>query len=172
MSALLCCILSLPVVAGESAESKSGIKDAAKAAASGIISTGKELLGGIDQGVTEGRESSQGVDGAEVLSKAEQLEGKVTLAVLRIKASEEGIKVQVGIKNGTDHPLRLIGLADGDSVLLIDKDGYVSHLLPGNPMELTIPAKAGIRQELSFETGGEPLTSLRWWGKEIPLSKP
>ncbi|WP_447748463.1 hypothetical protein [Pseudomonas nicosulfuronedens] len=148
-----------------------GIKGVAKAAVSSVISTGKELLGGIDQGVTAGRQSSQGVDGAEVLSKAEQMDGKLTLEVLRLKTSEEGVKVQLGIKNATDHPLRLIGLNEGDSVLLIDKDGYACHLLPGNPMELTIPAKAGIRQELSFETGGEPLTSLRWWGKELPLPK-
>ncbi len=53
--------LLLPLAAGSAvaAEEGSSVKDAAKAAVSSAIETGKNLLGGVSEGITSGRQSAQ-----------------------------------------------------------------------------------------------------------------
>ena len=96
--------LLLPLAAGSAvaAEEGSSVKDAAKAAVSSAIETGKNLLGGVSEGITSGRQSAQGADGAK-------------------------------------------------------------------PDDVTVPAKAGIRQTFVFEGGAEGIKAVRLWGKDLPV---
>lgn len=76
--------------ADEAATDPSAIKDSAKAAVSSAISAGKNLLGGVTDGVTEGRESAQGSDGSIVVSSLEQLDGQVSVQLLKVETAEDG----------------------------------------------------------------------------------
>ncbi|WP_068826079.1 hypothetical protein [Pseudomonas sp. BMS12] len=160
-------------LADEVATDPSTIKDSAKAAVSAAISAGKNLLGGVADGVTEGRESAQGSDGSIVVSSLEQLDGQVSVQLLKVESVEDGsLSALLGFKNTTDKPLRLINLRQTGALLAIDQEGYSSAPLPGlvNPDDVTIPAKTGVRQKFIFEGTSTKVESIRLWGRDFEVS--
>jgi hypothetical protein len=159
------------VCAEEPAGEGSTLKDSAKAAVSSAISAGKNLLGGASEGVTEGRESTQGADGAVIISQYDQLAGKVEVKLLKVEAVEGNLSVLIGFKNLTEQPVRLINLWDNGALLAIDQEDYASNLAPdsANPEELTVPAKIGVRQKFIFEGPVEGPKAVRLWGKDFPV---
>lgn len=159
--------------AEEPASDSSTLKDSAKAAVSSAISAGKNLLGGASEGVTEGRESAQGADGALVISQLDQLDGKVEVKLLKVEAVDDNLTALFGFKNSTDKPVRLINLWSNGALLAIDQDDYSSGLLPGgdNPEEVTVPPKTGVRQKFVFQGPVEGPKSVRLWGKDFTVSK-
>lgn len=152
------------------AESDSLLKDATKGAVSNAISAGKNLLGGVSDGITEGREGTEGVDGALSISTYAQFEQQQGhLEVLSVKQDDARLVATIGLKNTSDKPIRLINLQSANALLAIDEEGYSSALLAGtdNPFELTIPPRAGIRQRFVFETPEAPITAIRVWGRDF-----
>lgn len=168
-------VLALLLSAGtafaeEPAGDSSTLKDSAKAAVSSAISAGKNLLGGASEGVTEGRESAQGADGAIVISQLDQLDGKVEVKLLKVDAIDENLSALFGFKNLTDKPVRLINLSHNGALLAIDKDDYSSNLLPlDNPEEVTVPPKTGVRQKFLFQGPVEGPKSVRLWGRDYTV---
>lgn len=153
--------------AEEPAESTSTLKESAKAAVSTAISAGKNLLGGASEGVTEGRESAQGADGALVISQLDQLDGKVDVKLLKVEAVDDNLSVLFGFKNLTDKPVRLINLTHNSALLAIDKDDYSTNLVPmENVDEVTVPPKTGVRQKFLFQGPVEGPKSVRLWGRD------
>lgn len=153
-------------LAEEPAESTSALKESAKAAVSTAISAGKNLLGGASEGVTEGRESAQGADGALVISQLDQLEGKVEVKLLKVEAVDDNLSVLFGFKNLTDKPVRLINLTHNGALLAIDQDDYSTNLVPmENVDEVTVPPKTGVRQKFLFQGPVEGPKSVRLWGR-------
>jgi hypothetical protein len=65
-------------------------------------------------------------------------------------------------------PLRLINLNQADALIAIDQDGYANGLSSGpyNPIELTVPPKAAVRQEFSFEGPIKTVNTVRVWGQD------
>ena len=161
-------MISSICVAEPESTSDSSIKDLTKAAVSSAIAVGKNLLGGINEGLLEGRGSVKGVDGAAIISSHLQLKGRLTIQVLKAEPDNEGFYITLGFKNNTDMPLRLINLKQADALIAIDQDGYANGLSssPGNPNELTVPPKAAIRQKFSFEGPIKAVTTVRVWGQE------
>lgn len=160
--------------ADDVATEPSTIKDSAKAAVSTAITAGKNLLGGVTDGVTEGRESAQGSDGSIVVSSLEQLDGQVSVQLLKVDTAEDGsLNALLGFKNTTDKPLRLINLRQTGALLAIDQEGYSSAPLPGllNPDDVTVPAKTGVRQKFVFEGPVEGVQSIRLWGRDFEVKK-
>lgn len=160
--------------AEEAATDSSTIKDSAKAAVATAITAGKNLLGGVTDGVTEGRESAQGADGSIVVSSLEQLDGQVSVQLLKVETAEDGnVNALLGFKNTTDKPLRLINLHMTGALLAIDQEGYSSAPLPGllNPDDVTIPAQTGVRQKFVFEGPSEGVRSIRLWGRDFEVKK-
>jgi hypothetical protein len=155
------------------AEDESLIKDSAKAAVSSAISAGKNLLGGITEGVTDGRGSTQGADGSMIISAREQLEGRVQIDVLKVEPEGDKLNVVLGLKNSTESQLRLINLKQTGALLAIDQDGYSNPLTVGleNPDDVTIPAKTGVRQKFVFAGPVERGTHIRLWGQDFPVAK-
>jgi hypothetical protein len=161
-------------VADEAATDSSTIKDSAKAAVSTAITAGKNLLGGVSDGVTEGRVDAQGADGSIVVSNLEQLDGQVSVQLLKIETVEDGnLSALLGFKNTTDKPLRLINLRQTGALLAIDQEGYSSAPLPGllNPDDVTIPALTGVRQKFVFEGPSAEVQSIRLWGRDFEVKK-
>jgi hypothetical protein len=163
---------SLCLAEGEPA-SESTLKDSAKSAVSSAISAGKNLLGGVSEGVLDGRQSAQGVDGASIISSREQMKGRVDVQVLKTEASGDSFNVTLGFKNSSDSQLRLINLKQTGALLAIDQEGYANGLTVSldNPDEVTIPPKAAVRQKFVFEGPIEQSTSVRVWGQDYPVKK-
>jgi len=143
---------SLCLAEGEPA-SESTLKDSAKSAVSSAISAGKNLLGGVSEGVLDGRQSAQGVDGASIISSREQMKGRVDVQVLKTEASGD--------------------LQQTGALLAIDQEGYANGLTASldNPDDVTIPPKAAVRQKFVFEGPIEQSTSVRVWGQDYPVKK-
>ncbi|MDO9320519.1 MAG: hypothetical protein Q7U01_02690 [Pseudomonas sp.] len=174
MSTALALLLSSGIAcAAEPASETSTLKESAKAAVSSAISAGKNLLGGASEGVTEGRESAQGADGALIISQLDQLDGKVEVKLLKVEAVEGNLSALLGFKNLTDKPVRLINLWQNGALLAIDQDDYSSSLIPGidNPDEVTVPPKTGVRQKFVFQGPVEGPKSVRMWGKDFNVVK-
>lgn len=151
----------------------STIRDSAKATVSSAIAAGKNLLGGFTEGVTEGRESAEGVDGASSVSDLSQLDGKVAVELLRAEPEGETLVATIGLKNVSDKQLRLINLRQVGALIAIDQDGYSSPLLASldNPDQVTIPANAGVRQKFIFAGPVDKVASVRLWGRDFPVAK-
>lgn len=78
--------------------------------------------------------------------------------------------VTLGFKNDSDATVRLINLTQTGALLVIDNDGYSNALVAlANPDDVTVPAKAGIRQTFVFEGGAEGIKAVRLWGKDLPV---
>ncbi|BBP83134.1 hypothetical protein PHLH8_27760 [Pseudomonas sp. Pc102] len=153
-------------LAEEPAQSTSALKESAKAAVSSAISAGKNLIGGATEGVTQGRESAQGADGATSISQLDQLEGKVEVKLLKVEAVDDNLSAVLGFKNLTDKPLRLINLTHNGALLAIDQDDYSTNLVPmENVDEVTVPPKTGVRQKFLFQGPVEGPKSVRLWGR-------
>ena len=173
-SILLAAVLGVPLALAEEAPANgSSLKDAAQGAVSSAISAGKNLLGGVTAGVTEGRESAQGTDGSTAISEFKQLEGRVQVKLLKAEPEGDNLNVVFGFKNETASPLRLINLRQNGALLAIDQEGYSSNLLVGldNPDDLSIPAKTGVRQKFVFEGPVVGVKSVRLWGQDFELGQ-
>ena len=163
-------ISSLCLAEGEPAESV--IKDSTKSAVSTFITAGKNLLGGVSEGVLDGRESVQGTDGAAIISSGEQMKDRVTVEVLKLEPSEESVTITLGFKNSTDTQLRLINLGQTGALLAIDQAGYANRLTGlDNPDEVTIPPKIAVRQKFVFEGMNEAVSAVRMWGADYSVKK-
>jgi len=161
---------SLCLAEGESTDSV--IKDSTKSAVSTFITAGKNLLGGVSEGVLDGRESVQGTDGAAIVSSGEQMKDRIQVEVLKLESSEDIYTITLGFKNSTDTQLRLINLGQTGVLLAIDQAGYANKLTGlDNPDEVTIPPKTAVRQKFVFEGMNEAMTAVRLWGKDYPLKK-
>lgn len=172
MFALLASIISLaPAFADEAASESSTLRDSAKATMSTAITAGKNLMGGLTEGVTAGREGAEGTDGSLSISALEQLQGKVDIELLRTAPEGDNLVATIGFKNESDQQLRLINLTQTGALIAIDKDGYSSALLPGldNPDQVTIPPKVGVRQKFVFEGPVQGITAIRLWGKDFSI---
>lgn len=173
-STLLAAVLGASLALAEEAPATdSTLKDAAQSAVSSAISAGKNLLGGVTAGVTEGRESAQGTDGSTAISEFKQLEGRVQVKLLKAEPEGDNLNVVFGFKNETESPLRLINLRQNGALLAIDQEGYSSNLLVGldNPDDLSIPAKTGVRQKFVFEGPVVGVKSVRLWGQDFELAQ-
>lgn len=163
-------ISSLCLAEGEPAESV--IKDSTKSAVSSFITAGKNLLGGVSEGVLDGRESVQGTDGAAIISSGEQMKDRITIEVLKLEPSEENVTITLGFKNSTDTQLRLINLGQTGTLLAIDQAGYANRLTGlDNPDEVTVPPKIAVRQKFVFEGMNEAISAVRVWGADYSVKK-
>lgn len=163
--------LGLLLASGLCSAEESSLKDSTRTAVSGAISAGKNLLGGITEGVTDGRTSTEGVDGAQVISSGEQLAERIQVEVLKVSKQGDDLKLTLGLKNASEQALRLINLTQPGSLLVIDQDGYASVLVAGlvNPDAVTVPASAGVRQAFVFEGPVEGPVEVRLWSRKYPL---
>nr|WP_298140804.1 hypothetical protein [uncultured Pseudomonas sp.] len=173
MSILLAVMLGSSPAFADEPTTTSTIRDSAKATVSSAIAAGKNLLGGLSEGVTEGRESADGADGAASVSDLSQLDGKVMVELLKAEPEGDNLVATIGLKNSSDKQLRLINLRQAGALIAIDQDGYSSPLLASldNPDQVTIPANAGVRQKFIFAGPVDKLASVRLWGRDFTVAE-
>ncbi|HCF3694728.1 TPA: hypothetical protein NID02_006107, partial [Pseudomonas aeruginosa] len=109
-------------------------------------------------------------DGAKVVSDNAGFAEIGQVEVLKTEPRDQQLAVTLGFKNDSDATVRLINLTQTGALLVIDNDGYSNALVAlANPDDVTVPAKAGIRQTFVFEGGAEGIKAVRLWGKDLPV---
>ncbi|VVP60763.1 hypothetical protein [Pseudomonas fluorescens] len=171
---LMISFFTAPAFSDTPAPESSMLRDSASSVMSSLISTGKNLVGGITDGVTKGRESTESSDGAVVLSGLEPMTEMLIVELLSVEPPKSpGMNVLIGFKNNTNKPVRVINLKQTGALLVIEQGGYSRALLQDlvNPDEVTIPANTGVRQNFVFEDSVKDIKSVRIFGKDWVLVK-
>ena len=151
----------------------SSIKEGVRSVVSGVVSSGKDAISGVKDGIEDGRKSGESVDGALIIADKDILQKYVTSSVQSVeKLSATEYRVTLAFRNNSDKIVRLTNLSEQKSLQLLDKDGFVSYLKSlARPIEsdVTIPEKAATRVRYDFsDVEGVPST-LRLYGMEISL---
>lgn len=164
--------LAAAVSTGAQAEDASTLKDGISSAISGTVSAGKDMLVGIQEGVTQGRKEGESEDGAILISSKDELMKYVTVSVLKVEdLGNERCRVTIGVKNDGDKPVRLTHLEQAKSVLLLDEDGFSSLL--ENPMtqgrDVTVQGRSATRVRYEFANVESKPKTLRLLDMDISI---
>jgi hypothetical protein len=147
--------------------------DNAEKAASGAVSKAVELAKGAatgaSKGVEEGRKASTSVDGAVIVSSGEELRAALTGNVLATK-EDESTQVTLGFANDGGAPVRVTELSQGNHVTGLDSDGYACSTLHASD-EFTVPPKAKLKVELSFQCADKALATVRLYDVEYAVAR-
>lgn len=161
-------ILGLLVSIVSYAEEQSNVTKAVSSVVSGVVSTGKDVLKGVKEGIDTGRKDGTSVDDAFIIYDREQFEKNVKAEVLSVTKDEEGYKVTVGLKNKTDQLIRLTNLNEQKSLQLLDTEGFsVFALYPAR--DINIPKKSAVKSVFIFPADGTP-KMLKIYESEIEIS--
>lgn len=161
-------ILGLLVSMVSYAEEQSNVTKAVSSVVSGVVSTGKDVLKGVKEGIDTGRKDGTSVDDAFIIYDREQFEKNVKAEVLSVTKDEEGYKVTVGLKNKTDQLIRLTNLNEQKSLQLLDTEGFsVFALYPAR--DINIPKKSAVKSIFIFPADGTP-KMLKIYESEIEIS--
>lgn len=170
--------LNSPVMAEED---NSNVAEAAKKAVSGLVTFGKDLIGGASEGVVDGRKEGKSKDAAIVVSNQQEFEEHLSAKVLAVKPAtkkdDKGIEqpiagssyVEVGFKNNNSQPVRMINLKEMEAVIAMDKEGYATVLSSSYfaPDDLTIPSNAGKKHKFYFKTDADGISQIRILNKVL-----
>ena len=161
-------ILGLLVSMVSYAEEQSNVTKAVSSVVSGVVSTGKDVLKGVKEGIDTGRKDGTSIDDAFIIYDREQFEEKVKAEVLSVTKDEEGYKVTVGLKNKTDQLLRITNLNEQKSLQLLDTDGF--SVFASYPVrDISIPKKSAVKSVFIFPADGTP-KMLKIYESEIEIS--
>ena len=161
-------ILGLLVSMVSYAEEQSNVTKAVSSVVSGVVSTGKNVLKGVKDGIDTGRKDGTSIDDAFIIYDREQFEKNVKAEVLSVTKDEEGYKVTVGLKNETDQLIRLTNLNEQKSLQLLDTEGFsVFALYPTG--DINIPKKSAVKSIFIFPADGTP-KMLKIYESEIEIS--
>ncbi|CAI1114703.1 Uncharacterised protein [Serratia fonticola] len=168
--ALVLVMMAAPAV---QAEETAVVKDSVKSVVSGVIASGKDALSGLKDGVDDGRQSGSSIDGAIIVTDKDNLVKNVTASVSAIeKVAAQEYKVTLSLRNKTDKIVRLSNLNESKSLMLLDKEGFVSPLktalVPGDA-NITIPENAAVRVRYVFADVEDTPAMLRLYGLDIPV---
>ena len=161
-------VLGLLVGVVSYTEEKSNITKAVSSVVSEVVSTGKDVLKGVKEGIDTGRKDGTSIDDAFIIYDREQFEENVKAEVLSVTKDEEGYKVTVGLKNETDQLIRLTNLNEQKSLQLLDTEGFsVFALYPAG--DINIPKKSAVKSIFIFPADGTP-KMLKIYESEIEIS--
>ena len=156
--------------ANVSADTKDIITDTTKS----VITFGKDLMKGLNDGVDEGRKGAEGADGAVTVTNVEEMEQYISVEVLGVESTDDEMATQVivGFKNNVSKPVRIANMDDKGIVLLIDHDGYSQGLSADNryAAEFTVPANTGTKYAFEFDIAMDKASTIRLWTKESDLT--
>ncbi|RGY58941.1 hypothetical protein [Fusobacterium ulcerans] len=170
-------VLSILISSFVYGEEKAEITKKVSSVVSGAVSTGKNILKGVKEGIDIGRKEGTSVDGAMIIFDKESLEKYIEISIISVEnlsdknigESENKIeyKITLGLKNNTDKPIRMTNLQERDSLQLLDKNGFA--VFSSGPFEdVTIPKDVAIKHSFIFLTDGEP-NIIKIYGKEFEV---
>jgi len=162
-------LTTLSSVSYAQSSEESSVTEASKSVVSGMVRFGKDLIGGVDDGIDgidEGRKTGLSQDEAIIIDNADDLRAHIEGTVLNVNAVSDGASsIEVGFKNNSDKPVRLINLLESENVIAIDMDGYATNVTIGaNPLQVTIPSRTGRKQAFQFAIPAESVKEIRIMG--------
>lgn len=151
----------------------SSLTDGVKNVVSGAISSGKDALKGVKEGVEDGRKSGESLDGALIITDKNTLEKYVATSVSKVeKIADTEYRLTVVFRNKTDQIVRLTNLNEQKSLQLLDSDRFVSYVkgyTQAQGLDVTIPEQAAVRVRYEFtDVEGTPDT-LRVYMQEFKV---
>ena len=162
-------VLGLFLSMASYAEEQSNVINAVSSVVSGVVSTGKDVLKGVKEGIDTGRKDGTSIDNAFIISDREQFEKNIKAEVLSVIKDEEGYKVTVALKNQADQFIRITNLNEQESLQLLDSDGF--SVFSSCPVrDINIPKKSAVKSIFRFPADGTPKT-LKIFEIEIGIPK-
>lgn len=169
-------VVSLLLSSGAFAQTP-GLKDEVATDIKQLILNSKSILSGIQEGLSEGSTESDLSNTLLTVNDQTTFAEYLTLSIIKGKAlSDNRYELRVAIKNSADQPVRLMNLDDAQNLILIDREGFASHLAVdagsnNQQSAITIPAEAGLRVTWTFAEVEEKPASLRIYGLTFPIEK-
>lgn len=156
------------------ANASADTKDIITGTTKSVITFGKDLMKGLNDGVDEGRKGAEGADGSLTVTNVEEMEQYISVEVLGVESNDDAMATQVivGFRNNEDKPVRIANMDDKDIVLLIDSDGYSQGLSANNrhTAEFTVPPNTGKKHVFKFDITVDKASKIRLWNKEYDLA--
>ena len=167
---LACALFSLPLT-GRAAD-EPDIKEGLKNMVEDLVTKGQQILEGIDEGVEAGRKKGETVDGAKIVANKQELTTMLKLSSQKVESvGNETFEVTLALRNDNDFPVRVTGLGQSASVVLLDTEGF-SYVLSDprvQGQDVTVLARSATRVRYTFaRVEGKPGV-LRLLGQDIPL---
>lgn len=157
---------SLLLLGTEKKESKT--TKAVSSFISNVISTGKDVVKGVDDGIDSGRKEGESRDGAVLVMDKESLEKNLKYEVSSVeKKIGQSWTVTVLLKNEQENFVRLSNLSDQKNLQLLNEEGIAAFSFGLNG-DVTIPSKASAKASFSFKLEGKP-QKLRMYGIEFEI---
>ena len=162
-------VLGLVLSMASYAEEQSNVINAVSSVVSGVVSTGKDVLKGVKEGIDTGRKEGTSIDNASIIYDREQLEKNVEVKVLSVIKDGSEYKVTVALKNKTDQLIRITNLNEQESLQLQDADGF--SVFSSCPVgDINIPRKSAVKSVFVFPADGTPKT-LKIFEIEMEIPK-
>jgi len=161
---------SLSYAEANNETTESTVADTTRSVISGMVKFGKDLLEGADEGVNEGRKTGLSQDDAIIIDNGADLNKELTIKLLSVNEDGKDASYAVlGFKNANSKPVRVINLLESENIIAIDTDGYATNISrgKGNPMEITVPSKAGKKQRFHFNIPAESVKEVRIMGQVL-----
>ena len=117
----------------KSEEESITVKNSAKSIVAGIVSTGKDALAGVSEGLDSGRKEGESADKARIVASKEDLAKLLSVTVIKTEdLGGQSFQLTLAVKNAHEFPVRMTNLSDKKTVVLLDKGGFsypLSNLL-------------------------------------------
>jgi len=156
----------------KSEEDSSAIKSGTKAIVSGIVSTGKDAITGISEGLDTGRKEGESADKAQIVASKEDLNKLLSVTVAKAEdLGGQSFQLTLAVKNEHEFPVRMTNLSDKKTVVLLDKDGFSYPLANSvvQGVDTTALGNSTTRVRYTFNAvEGEPAI-LRLYDTDIPV---
>ena len=161
-------VLGLFLSMASYAEEQSNVINAVSSVVSGVVSTGKDVLKGVKEGIDTGRKEGTSIDDASIIYDREQLQKNVEVKILSVIKDGGEYKVTVALKNKTDKLIRITNLNEQETLQLLDTDGFsVFSLCPVG--DISIPKKSAVKSNFTFPADGTPQI-LKIYESEIKIN--
>lgn len=137
------------------------------------VETTKGAVSGVKEGLDEGRKGTESVDGAVVVFTREEAAKYVGIMVQSITKGPGAntVDVTIGFANSHNKPVRVAGLNLRDTLLLVDKDGFASHIAASHepPESVTISPMAKEKFTFTFDGDVTKTAKVRVLGQDYPV---
>ena len=119
----------------------------------------KDTTQGVAEGLDQGRKAGESVDGAVIVSSAQELSGKGTVVVHAVTEAT----IVLAAENTSDRPVRLTKL----NFVGLDREGFATKLT--GPVEVTVAPHA--KEKITVTSAGsmKGLAKVRYWTIDLPL---
>lgn len=137
-----------------------------------VVENVKGAASGVSEGFESGRKQVTSADGAIVLGTAGEMEGKLVPEIVNVENHGDRTVVTLGFANDTGQTYRVTNLKD--SVVLLDKSGYVTRVTGDIIADVTVPSKAKDKIELTFSGSADKFAKIRIFGRDqaLPAATP